>query len=79
MATLRHIGGRLDPQNTGSTAATPSSPTSTVFDLRNWQHVKGNTDHAALKAAVDKVLSSTTTRKKKVQSEHNTRWSKSAP
>jgi hypothetical protein len=27
-----------------------------VFDLRNWQQVKGNADHATLKSAADKAL-----------------------
>ena len=54
-----------------------------IHDLRNWQQVKGNADHAALKAAADKALdyqlfsqhatctpSKKKKKKKKVQSEH---------
>ena len=51
------------------------------YDLRNWQQVKGNAEHAALKAAADKALDyplfsqqATPGKKKKklkkVQSEH---------
>ena len=80
MATLL-IGGRLNLQNTGSTAATSTSQPLSVFDLRNWQQVKGNAEHAALKAAADKALDyplfsqqATPGKKKKklkkVQSEH---------
>ena len=80
MATLL-IGGRLNLQSTGSTAATSTSQPLSVFDLRNWQQVKGNAEHAALKAAADKALDyplfsqqATPGKKKKklkkVQSEH---------
>ena len=55
MATLL-VGRRLNTQSTGSTAATTTSQPISVFDLRNWQQVKGNANHAALKAAADKAL-----------------------
>ena len=44
-------------QNTGSTAAAPTSPPETsVFDLQNWQQVQGNDDHTKLQETIDKIL-----------------------
>jgi len=73
MATLL-IGRRLNTQSTGSTAATTTSQPISVFDLRNWQQVKGNANHAALKEAADKALDyqlfQQKKKKKKIQIEH---------
>ena len=64
-------------QNTGSTAAAPTSPETSVFDLQNWQQVKGNNDHTKLQETIDKILKGTdakrrkkkTKKKKKIQME----------
>eukprot|EP00729_Bicosta_minor_P026197 gene26197-11390_t len=48
MATLL-VGRRLDLQSTGNTTGTSTSQSISVFDLQNWQQVKGRADHAALK------------------------------
>ena len=48
------LGGRVSMQNTGSTAAAPTSPETSVFDLQNWQQVQGNDDHTELKETIDK-------------------------
>ena len=50
------LGGRASLQNTGSTAATPTSPETSVFDLQNWQQVQGNKDHTKLQETIDKIL-----------------------
>ena len=50
------LGGRVSMQNTGSTAATPTSPETSVFDLQNWQQVQGNDDHTKLQETIDKIL-----------------------
>ena len=78
MATLL-VGRRLDKQNTGSTTGTSTSQPISVFDLQNWQPTKGNSNHAALKAAADKALeyqlfsqnaAAGKKKKKKIQTEH---------
>jgi len=60
-------------QNTGSTAAAPMSPETSVFDLQNWQQVQGNDDHTALKETIDKILkvadAKRRKKKKKIQME----------
>ena len=60
-------------QNTGSTAATPTSPETSVFDLQNWQQVQGNDDHTKLKETIDKILkvadAKRRKKKKKIQME----------
>ena len=71
------LGGRVSMQNTGSTAAAPTSPETSVFDLQNWQQVKGNNDHTKLQETIDKILKGTdakrrkkkTKKKKKIQME----------
>lgn len=73
MATLL-VGRRLDLQSTGNTTGTSTSQSISVFDLQNWQQVKGRDDHAALKTAVDKALDyqlfQQKKKKKKIQIEH---------
>lgn len=74
MATLL-VGRRLDLQSTGNTTGTSTSQSISVFDLQNWQQVKGNDDHKALKAAADKALDyrlfqQKKRKKKKIQIEH---------
>ena len=60
-------------QNTGSTAAAPTSPETSVFDLQNWQQVQGNDDHTELKKTIDKILkladAKRRKKKKKIQME----------
>ena len=60
-------------QNTGSTAAAPTSPETSVFDLQNWQQVQGNDDHTKLKETIDKILkvadAKRRKKKKKIQME----------
>ena len=74
MATLL-VGRRLDLQSTGNTTGTSTSQSISVFDLQNWQQVKGNANHAALKKAVDEALDYQLSqkkqkKKKKIQIEH---------
>ena len=60
-------------QNTGSTAAAPTSPETSIFDLQNWQQVQGNDDHTKLKETIDKILkvadAKRRKKKKKIQME----------
>ena len=67
------LGGRVSMQNTGSTAAAPTSPETSVFDLQNWQQVQGNDDHTKLKETIDKILkiadAKRRKKKKKIQME----------
>ena len=75
------IGERPALQNTGSTAAATTSTAMNILDLKNWQPVKGNDDHAELQKKIDTILADThdnqrrqdkkrRTKKKKIQNEH---------
>ena len=50
------VGRRLDLQSTGNTTGTSTPQTISVFDLRNWQQVKGQANHARLQKATLQAL-----------------------
>ena len=64
--------GRVSMQNTGSTAAAPTSPENSVFDLQNWQQVQGNDDHTKLKKAIDTILADKASKEKENDSDGTT-------
>ena len=66
-ATILLSGVLRDPSNT--TADPPSTTTTTIYDLLNWQPTAGNPNAAKLTATVDEILADSKGNKK-IRTEH---------